>query len=114
MMSEFDPRYGLDPPRKLYADDILVDDVGPGGLGRGVEFWKVLLWRTSNARAQEQGVVRADSAAEPAISDEEAELAKILQHVSAACDKISARLDRLRTDRAETEAILEKLSATIQ
>src|SRR5271170_2733020 len=60
-MAEYDPAYGLElrPPAKLYADSILVDDVGPGGLGKDVPFWKVLLMRTASARA----MVRADSVA---------------------------------------------------
>jgi hypothetical protein len=58
-MPEYDPTRDIAPPLSQYADDILVDDVGPGGLGRGVPFWKVLLHRTLATR------LRADSAARP-------------------------------------------------
>jgi hypothetical protein len=55
------------PPRRIIADDILVDDVEPGGLGRNVPFWKVLLWRTAKARA----MARADSAKVTPVRDED-------------------------------------------
>jgi hypothetical protein len=55
------------PPRRIFADDILVDDVEPGGLGRNVPFWKVLLWRTAQARAH----ARADSAKVTPVRDED-------------------------------------------
>jgi hypothetical protein len=59
------------PPRKVFADDLLVDDVGPGGLGRNVPFWKVLLWRTAQARARIQAVARADGAKVTPVRDED-------------------------------------------
>ena len=36
----------LSKPRST-SDDVLVDDVGPDGLGRNQPFWKVLLWHTA-------------------------------------------------------------------
>jgi hypothetical protein len=55
------------PPRRIFADDILVDDVEPGGLGRNVPFWKVLLWRTAQVRAR----ARADAASVTPVRDED-------------------------------------------
>jgi hypothetical protein len=141
MGTEYDPAYGLElrPPAKLYADNILVDDVGPGGLGKDVPFWKVLLMRTASARAMVRAdsaaaeMIRADSVAAetvqappppasepelepepPPLDPDEADLAEMLSLVSEACASISGRLHALKSDRERTDAILEKMSATIQ
>jgi hypothetical protein len=47
---------------------------------------------------------------EPEPDEDEQDLAAMLSLVSAACDAISARLDRLKADRARSDAVLEMYS----
>ncbi len=102
------------PPRKQHLDDVIVTDPQLGD----VPFWKALLWNTAHLR---QAMMRADAVIErqrhhndqpvkPSGSDEskpppvateqtpvihrtDPEIVKALQH---ACDKLSARLDRMK------------------
>jgi hypothetical protein len=59
------------PPRKVYADDLIVDDPLPGGLGKNVEFWRVLLWYSTLARKARQAASRADAAPHHPVRDED-------------------------------------------
>jgi hypothetical protein len=115
------------PPLKQYADDILVDDIGHGGLVRGVPFWKVLLFRTMKARIINDAATRGKSAdqpqhdtappeklAPPVVADETAETASASPHVSPAViaaleakvADLTARLDRFEAERKAEEALL--------
>ena len=44
---DYDPNLDWVPPAKVYMDEVLVNDVGPDGLGPNQPFWKVLLWHTA-------------------------------------------------------------------
>jgi hypothetical protein len=59
------------PPRKVYADDLLVDDPLPGGLGENVEFWRVLLWYSTLARKAREAAPRANAASVTPTRDED-------------------------------------------
>jgi hypothetical protein len=105
-MPEYDPNRDIAPPLSQYADHILVDDVGPGGLGRGVEFWKVLLHRTlaTRIRNDQAAAVMNDTDTTP-LTDEQKppRLAAdrspaaidpdMVAKISEACDTLSKRLD---------------------
>ena len=38
---DYNPNLDWYPLKPVYGDDVLVDDVGPDGLGRNQPFWKV-------------------------------------------------------------------------
>jgi hypothetical protein len=122
----YDPNDDWVPPKPIHGDDILVDDAGPGGLGRNQPFWKVLLWHTARARTEMR---RADSAvaAEPSTlwvapsdqltprlaADRVAAIdADVLEAVEQAIDDLTARLDRYER-RMAAEAALTALEDEI-
>ena len=113
---DYDPNLDWYPPAKVYGDDVLVNDVGPDGLGRDQPFWKVLLWHTAKARTE---MIRADSAATgvsalaeedkpPRLAaDEEPIPSEVLSAIEQKIEELSIRLDNYeRTKRAE-QALLD-------
>jgi hypothetical protein len=126
MSAEYDPDADFVPPKRQYADDILVDDMGPSGLGRGVEFWKVLLWRTASARTRARVLNDAAEVADhpqrttgdpedhpaPLIADSATD-PQLLEALERAINKLSARLDRLEKER-EAKIALEELEDAIE
>jgi hypothetical protein len=133
MSAEYDPDADFVPPRKQYADDILVDDVGPGGLGRGVPFWKVLLWRTASARTRARVLNDAAEVADqpqtstanpedqppPLVADAaEPKLTtridpQLIEAMEQAIDALTTRLDKLEAER-RAEATLTELEDAIE
>jgi hypothetical protein len=119
---DYDPCADWIPPKPIRGDDILVDDAGPGGLGRNVPFWKVLLWHTARARTEQ---ARADSAvAHTPLHDEEkppplvadaverappepAIPPEVLSAIEAKIDELNERLDRFERMREAEQALLD-------
>jgi hypothetical protein len=106
---DYDPCADWIPPAKVHMDDILVDDIGPDGLGRDKPFWKVLLWHTAKARTE---MIRADSAGASTLAedkppklaaDEEPAIpTEVLSAIEQKIAELATRLDAYeRTKRVE-------------
>ncbi|HZZ22323.1 MAG TPA: hypothetical protein VFE60_07000 [Roseiarcus sp.] len=114
---DYDPNLDWHPPKPVYGDDVLVDDIGADGLGRNQPFWKVLLWHTAKARTE---MLRADSAAVGAralgepdkpprlAADEEPPAIDpdVLELIESKIDELAARMDGLERRKAAEEALL--------
>jgi hypothetical protein len=115
---DYDPNLDWHPPKPVYGDDVLVDDIGADGLGRNQPFWKVLLWHTAKARTE---MLRADSAAVGAralgepdkpprlAADEEPPAIDpdVLDLIESKVDELAARIDRLERVRRAEQALLD-------
>ena len=113
---DYDPNLDWYPPKPVYGDDVLVDDVGPDGLGRNQPFWKVLLWHTAKARTE---MLRADSAAVGTSSlgesdkpprlaaDEEPIPSEVLSAIEQKIDELSIRLDNYERMKRAEQALLD-------
>ena len=112
---DYDPCADWIPPAKVYGDDILVNDVGPDGLGPNMPFWKVLLWHTAKARTE---MLRNDSAVGASAlgyedkpprlaADEEPIPSEVLSAIEQKIEELATRLDAYERMKAADQALID-------